>query len=188
MEKHINPLVVLIPQQYVSALLSLHEKFEAKKIEWVISGDLGEALKRVKVQPDCIEILTSKDGAEQIYESVKELSPQPIALRVQKSPRNALIGGIEYPIFMKSCYFEFQINGIKVKVDGDLQYKVGDWDWGDKFEFNPDTVYIVNKRTSIVPLQIKYELYQSLGWTDRIEKIRQASQKPFCLISKEAKS
>ena len=186
MVQQINPLVILIPQQYVFALLSLHEKLEAKQIDWIISGDLGEALKRVRVQPDCIEILTSKDGAEQIYRSVKELSPQQIAYRVQKSPRNALVEGVEYPLFTRSHCYEFQINGVKVKIDGDLQYKVGDWDWGDKFEFNPDTVYIVNKKTSVVPLQIKYALYQSLGWTDRIEKIKQASQ-IYYLTRKESR-
>jgi hypothetical protein len=172
MERQLNPFVIIIPPQYVSALLKLHEKFEGKNIEWSVSGDLGEALKGVRSKPDCIEIVTSKDGAQQIHESVEALNPEPIAYKVQQLPRNALIGSAEYPIYLRSYYFEFQVDEIKVKVQGDLQFDVNNWGWGDKFEFNPTSVYIVNKRTSIVPLDVKYELYKNLGWTDRMEKIR----------------
>jgi hypothetical protein len=167
-----NPFLVIIPPQYVTALLKLHEKFEGKTIEWALSGDLGEALKGVRVEPDCIEIVTSKDGAEKIQDAVKELSPEPVAYRVQQLPRNALIGGMEQPLYARSYYFEFQFEGTKVKVHGDLQFKVSNWGWGDKFEFNPVLVYIVNKKTSVVPLSVKYELYKNLGWTDRVEKIK----------------
>lgn len=171
MESKLNPLVIIIPPQYVSALLKLHEKFEGKNIEWVLSGELGEALKAVRVEPDCIEIVTSKDGAQQIHESVDEFSPEQIAYRVQQLPRNALVGGIEYPLYIRSHYFEFQIDEIKVKVHGDLQYQVSDWGWGEKFECQPDSVYVVNRITFVVPLSVKNNLYQSLGWADRAEKV-----------------
>ena len=67
--------MIIIPPQYVSALLKLHEKLEDKSIEWALSGDLGEALNGIRMKPYCVEIVTSKDGAEQIYEAVKEFSP-----------------------------------------------------------------------------------------------------------------
>ena len=171
MEQLSNPFLIIIPPEYVSALLKLHEKLEGKNIEWALSGDLGEALNGVRIEPDCIEIVTSKDGAEQIHLSVKEFNPEPVVYRVHQLSRHAVIGGIEQPLYERSYYFEFQVNGIKVKVHADLQFKVNDWGWGDKFEFNPVSVYIVNKRTSVVPLQVKNELYKNLGWTDRVEKI-----------------
>jgi hypothetical protein len=167
----LNPLVAIVSPQYISALLKIHEKLEGKNIDWAVSGDLAEALKAVRVEPDCIEIVTSKNGAEQIYSAVSELSPQKVEYRIQQLQRNALIEEKEYPIYTRSYYFEFEVDGIKVKVHGDLQFKVGEWDWGDKFEFTPGSVYIVNKKTSLVPLYTKYELYQSLGWADRAEKI-----------------
>ena len=73
MERQLNPFLIIIPPQYVSALLKLHEKFEGKNIDWALSGDLGEAINGVRLEPDCIEIVTSKDGAEQIQQSVEEL-------------------------------------------------------------------------------------------------------------------
>jgi hypothetical protein len=171
MEQLRNPFLIIIPPTYVSALVKLQEKFEGKNIDWALSGDLGEALKGVRIQPDCIEIITSKDGAEQIQELVKELNPELIDYKVQKLPRNAVVGGAEFPLYERSYYFEFQVDGIKVKVHGDLQFNVNNWGWGDKFVFDPTLVYIVNKKTSVVPLSVKYELYKNLGWTDRMEKI-----------------
>ena len=171
MEQQLSPILIIIPPQYVSALLKLHEKLEDKSIEWALSGDLGEALNGIRIKPDCVEIVTSKDGAEQIHEAVKEFSPEPVAYRVQRLTRNALVGNVEQPLYAGSHYFEFQIDGIKIKVNGDLQFKVNDWGWGDKFEFTPVWVYIVNKKTAVVPLHVKLELYQNLGWSDKVEKI-----------------
>ncbi len=171
MEQPLNPFLTIIPPQYVSALLKLHEKFEGKNIEWALCGDLGEALKGIRIQPDCIEIVTSKDGAAQIQESVKDLDPEPIDYKIQKLPRNAVVAGAEFALYERSYYFEFQVEGIKVKVHGDLQFNVNNWGWGDKFEFNPTSVYIVNRKTSVVPLDILSELYRNLGWTDKTEKI-----------------
>ncbi len=170
-KQQLNSFVAIVPPKYVSALLILHEKFEGKNIEWAVSGDLAEALKAVRVKPDCIEIVTSEKGAEQICSAVSEFNPQKIEYRIQQLQRNALIGGKEYPVFIRSHYFEFEVNGIKVKVHGDLQFEVDEWGWGDKFEFVPVSIYIVNKKTSLVPLNTIYELYENLGWSDRAEKI-----------------
>ncbi|MCW3994832.1 MAG: hypothetical protein NWE98_01620 [Candidatus Bathyarchaeota archaeon] len=167
-----NPYLIVIPPRYVIALLKLHEKLEGKSIDWAVSGDLAEALRTVKLEPDCIEIVTSKEGANQIHSAVEAFNPEKVAYRVQRLPRDALIKDKEYPVYVRSHYFEFDVEGVKVKVHGGLQFKVDDWDWGDKFEFTPDTVYIVNKKTYVVPLSVKYEMYQRLGWTDRAEKIK----------------
>jgi hypothetical protein len=170
-EEHDNPLLIIVPPKYVSALLKLHEKLDGKNIEWALSGDFGEALRTVRVEPDCIEIVASKDAAQQIHDAAAELSGQPIAYLVQQLTRKASIQGKEYPVYVRSHYFELDIEDIKVRVHGDLQYRVNDWAWGDKLQFESDIVYIVGKKTSVVPLQVRYELYRGLGWSDRAEKI-----------------
>jgi len=168
----ISPIVAYVPPKYVSALLKLHDAIGSQPVEWAVGGDLAEALETVRVEPDCIEILTTKGGAEQIHELVTAFSPTQVVVHVQSLPRRAQIDGAEYPIYTKSSYFDFDLDGVKVKVEGDLQFKVGNWDWGDKLEFQPDTIYVVGKKTSVVPLNIKHDLYLSLGWMDRAEKIR----------------
>jgi hypothetical protein len=167
-----NQFISLVPPQYVRALLNFHEKISGKPVEWALSGDLGEALRTVHVDPDCIEVVTDKAGAYMIHKAVAELEPTPVTYRIQQHPRNAVVQGAEYPVSLRSHYFEFNIEGLPVKIHGDLQYKLDNWEWGDTFQFTPDVVYVVNRKTSIVPLNIKYELYMNLGWLDRAENIR----------------
>jgi hypothetical protein len=171
LKEHDNPLLIIVPPQYVSALLKLHEKLNGKNIKWALSGNIGEALRTVRVDPDCIEIVGSEDAASQIHDAVADFNVQPIAFLVQQLPRKASIQGKEYPVYIRSHYFEFDIDGVNVKVHGDLQYRVSDWAWGDTFQFEPDIVYVVGKKTSVVPLQVRYELYRGLGWSDKAENI-----------------
>ncbi len=132
---------------------------------------MGEILKTVQVQPDCIEILTDSKGATDIFLAFKDLVPKEVLFQTQRVDRNAVIEGKEYPVYTRSYYFEFSTNGAKVKVFGDLQYRIGDWEWGHNLEFTPDYVSVVGAKTAIVPLQIKQQIYQGFGWTDRAEKI-----------------
>ncbi len=180
-----NNFVSVTPRQFVDALLVLHEKLGGKNIKWVVNGDLAEHLRIVKVEPAFIEIVSSKDDVEQIFQGFQEFGPQPITFRVQQLTRYAVIAGKEYPIYVRSYYFEFNLNGLKVKVQGDLQFKIGEWDWGDVFEFTPESVYVIGKKIAVTPLSIAAELYTSLGWIDRVEKINAVTQRfhPLEIVS-----
>jgi len=171
--EQLNRVLAMVEPGYVDALLKLHKKLAKVQVVWTVSGDLAEALKTVQVSPDCIEIVTEKKGVSQIFLAVKDLDPKGIFFETQKLRRNAIVNGKEYPIFVRSHYFEFTLEGIKVKVYGDLQYRIGDWEWGDTLQFSPEHVYVVGAKTAVVPLQVKYEIYQGLGWADRAEKIGQ---------------
>ncbi len=169
--------VSAIPKKYVDALLILHQKLEDKNIKWIVNGDLAECLRIVKVEPDCIEIVSSSKDAQKIYDALQDFKPAQITVQTKKLSRNAVVDGKEFPVYVRSFYFDFSINNVKVKVQGGLQFKVGDWDWGDVFDFAPDYVYVVGKKIAVTPLSIAPELYRSLGWTDRVEKIREVTQK-----------
>ena len=182
----LSQVITFIPKQYLDALLTLHEKLEGKNIKWVVNGDLAERLRTVQVEPNCIEIVTSKEDAERIFLAVQEFQPPPITLQTKQLSRNAVIDGKEYPVYVRSHYFDFNLKDILVKVEGDLQFKVGEWGWGDNFEFTPEYVYVVGKKTAVTPLTIAYELYQYLGWVDRLEKIKQVTQKSLNLKNRQA--
>jgi len=62
----------IIEPQYIDALLFLHKRLTKNHVEWAVGGELGEALRTVQVRPDCIEIVTSKKGAAQIFLSMKD--------------------------------------------------------------------------------------------------------------------
>jgi hypothetical protein len=174
-------VLFIVPTKYVNAISSLHQRFESKNINWIVNGDLAEALKTVKVEPDCIEIVCTKHDAEKIFQVVKDLNPSPINYQNRQLSRNAVVDGKEFPIYVRSYYFDFNLESVLVKVQGDMQFKVGDWEWGDIYIFPPDCVHIVGKKTSVTPLTIKAELYQYFGWTDRFEKVKVVIQKPLLL-------
>ena len=100
-----------------------------------------------------------------------------MVVETSKLLRDADINGIGYPLYIKSFYFEFFLDSVKIKVYGDMQYKINDWAWGDKLEFTPDYVNVIGVKIAVVPLQVKYEIYRNLGWNDRVEKINQVFQK-----------
>lgn len=170
-KKLINPLVTLIPLKYLDALLILNSKLKDKSIGWAVSGNLGETLRTVHIDPDCIEIVTSKEGAKEIFQSVHEYNPQKPKRLTETLSRPAAIGDKEYRIRIRSHFFEFNIDSVKVKVYGDLQFQIADWEWGDKIEFEPDWIFVVGQKMPVMPLQLKYDLYRGLGWIDRAEKV-----------------
>jgi hypothetical protein len=172
-EELMNPFVTLIPLKYIDTLLLLNSKLKDKGIKWAVSGNLGEALRTVHVDPDCIEIVTTKEGSIKIFQAVHEYNPKRPRRRTEALPRHAVIGEKEYSVRIRSTFFEFNINSIKVKVYGDLQFQIANWEWGDKIEFDPDYIIVVNQTMAVMPLSIKYDLYRGLGWIDRAEKIRQ---------------
>jgi hypothetical protein len=174
-------VLFIVPTKYVNAILSLHQRFESKNINWIVNGDLAEALKTVKVEPDCLEIVCTKQDAEKIFQVVKDLNPSPINYQTKQLFRNAVVDGKEFPIYVRSYYFDFNLESVLVKVQGDMQFRVGDWEWGDIYIFAPEYVHVVGKKTSVTPLTIKAELYQYFGWIDRFEKVKVVIQKPLLL-------
>ena len=170
-EKLMNPLVTLIPLKYIDALSIFNSKLKDRNIEWAVSGNLGETLRTVHVEPDGIDILTSKEGAKEIFQSVHEYNPQKPKRLTETLSRPAAIGDKEYRIRIRSHFFEFNIDSVTVKVYGDLQFQIADWEWGDKIEFEPDWIFVVGQKMPVMPLQLKYDLYRGLGWIDRAEKV-----------------
>lgn len=170
-KQQLNEVLSFVDLAYIDALLLLHDTFENEHVGWAVGGDLGEALETIQVEPDHVEIVANKDGTEKIFSAVKEYNPKPIELQTIKLARNAKINGIEKPIYIQSYFFEFFLGCVNVRVYGDMQYKINDWDWGDKLEFTPEYVNIMGVKIAVIPLEVKYQIYQNLGWTDRSEKI-----------------
>jgi hypothetical protein len=176
-KKQLSGVVGIINPIYIRALLQLHEKLCAVTEEWVVGGKLGEALRVVQVEPDGIDLVTSEVGANLIFRALNGEKAGNLAFQTQKLPRDAEVNGNTYPIYLRSIFFESKINNVPVRVYGDVQLKVNDWEWGDKLEFTPEYVCVAGAKIAFVPLQFKVGMFTALGWSDRVEKIKLITEK-----------
>ena len=166
--------VAFLIQPLLKTVIMLGGALKDMNAKWAIGGDAGEIIKGVNVKTDYLEILTTKEGCNEITQRLSEYLTLEPATREKKLAKEADVDGKMYPVYVKSHYAELTINKVKVEIYGDEQIKVGEWDWGDPLDFEPDYSYIVAKKVPIVPLRLKSELDLGLGWLDRLELISAA--------------
>jgi hypothetical protein len=166
--------IVMLSQPVLKAVIKVGESLRDIKAKWAIGGDAGEIMKGVNVHTDLLEILTTKEGTDEICAKMAEFVTLAPAPAEEKLERAADVDGNMLPVFVKSHYAELTVNGVKVKVYGDEQIKVAEWEWGDPLDFETDLVYVVGTKVPLVPLRLKSELDLGLGWLDRVELISDA--------------
>jgi hypothetical protein len=166
--------IVMLNQPVLKGVIKIGVALKDINAKWGIGGDAGEIMKGVNVHADIIEILTTKEGTEQICKAMSEYQTLAPAPAEEKLERDADVDGKMIPVFIKSSYAELTVDGVKVKIYGDEQIKVGEWDWGDALDFQPEDVYVVGTKVPLVPLRLKSELDLGLGWLDRVELISDA--------------
>ncbi|MDA4114302.1 MAG: hypothetical protein OK474_09670 [Thaumarchaeota archaeon] len=163
--------VAFLTQPLLKTVIMLGDALKDVNAKWAIGGDAGEIIKGVNVKTDYLEILTTKEGCNEISERLSEYLTLEPATQEKKLGREADVDAKMYPVYVKSHYAELTINKVRVEIYGDEQIKVGEWDWGDPLDFEPDYSYIVGAKVPIVPLRLKSELDLGLGWLDRLELI-----------------
>jgi len=166
--------LVVLNKPLLDATMAVGKALEGSSNKWALSGDVAEIISGVNVQPDHIEILTTKEGCEEIATKLESYRAAAPALIERQLEREARVGLKLYPVKIQSYLAQFNIGGSKLDVHGDLRIKVGEWDWGDPVDYEPDYVYVVGVKVPVVPLQLKSEIYNGLGWRDRATKIHEA--------------
>ncbi len=132
--------------------------------KWAVGGDIAEVISGVNVRPDHIAIITTRDGCEEIAKQLAKYQIDPPHLVERELEREAEVDLKLQKVRIKSYMSRLSVEGSQLDVHGDLQIKVGNWDY----------VYVVGVKVPIVPLKMKSELYTGLGWTDRATKIHEA--------------
>lgn len=166
--------VAFLPMPLLRGVIFLGGNLKDLKAKWAIGGDAGEIIKGVNVKTNHLEILTTKEGCEEICKLLAGYVTLPPSKVEKKLQREADVDGKLYPVQVRSYYGELTINNVGVEVHGDEQIRVGEWEWGDPLDFEPDYSYVVREKVPIVPLRLKQELDLGLGWLDRLELISKA--------------
>ncbi|MGA2666375.1 MAG: hypothetical protein ABSF83_15675 [Nitrososphaerales archaeon] len=166
--------VAYLPAPLLRAVLLLGRELKDLHAKWAIGGDAGEIIKGVHVKTDHLEILTTKEGCFEVCELLAARVTAPPEEAERRLAREADVEGRAYPVRVRGLYAELSIDGVRVEVHGDEQIRVGEWEWGDPLDFEPEYTYVVRARVPIVPLRLKSELDLGLGWLDRLELISSA--------------
>jgi hypothetical protein len=166
---------VVLSKPLLDATIKLGEELKDCPTRWAIAGDVGELLFGVNVEPDHIAVLTSTEGCNELRARLQTFEVELPSLVEKKLARNAEIDLKQLPVKIKSYAGRFNIDGQRLDVHGDLRIKIGEWDWGDPLDYEPEYVYVVGVKVPVVPLQLKTELYMGLGWMDRVRKINEAN-------------
>jgi hypothetical protein len=173
----------LTPIKFISCMREIAPKLQKSGAWWSLGGDAAENLLDVHVRPTEIVIFTDKEGLPKIFDSVSEYGPSPIALVERKLDREAEPDDKKYPVFVRSTVTEFMARGAKVVVHGEYQMKVGEWEWGDSFFFDPVFVNIAGVPMPLMPLRLNTEIYLMLGWGDRAQLISEATQRAHAFVN-----
>jgi len=166
--------LVVLSKPLLDATIVIGKELMDCKSKWAIGGDVAEVISGVNVQPNHIAILSTKDGCDEVARKLAKYQVEPPRTVERELDREANVDLKLHKVRIKSYTSRFDIEGSLLDVHGNLQIKVGEWDWGDPLDFDPDYVYVLGVKMPIVPLKMKSELYSGLGWTDRALKIHEA--------------
>ena len=166
--------LVVLSKPLLDATIIIGKALMDCKNKWAIGGDVAEVISGVNVQPNHITILSTKDGCDEVARKLAKYQVEPPRTVERELDREANVDLKLHKVRIKSYTSRFDIEGSLLDVHGNLQIKVGEWDWGDPLDFDPDYVYVLGVKMPIIPLKIKSELYSGLGWTDRAIKIHEA--------------
>jgi hypothetical protein len=166
--------IVILSPTLLAATIKIGRALKDVQFKWALGGDAGEVMLGVNVHPDLLEIVTTKDGTEEICRILADCVTSAPAEVEKKLGREADIEAKMLPVYVRSHYAELSVDGVKVEVYGDEQYKVWEWEWGDPLDYNAEVMNVLGTRIPVVPLRLKSELDLGLGWLDRVELISDA--------------
>ena len=171
---HRRAETVLLAASLLRATVKVTNALKDASEKWAFGGDAGETVRGVKVNADHLEIVTTKAGTEEICTLLKEYVTLPPAELEKKLARDAFVESVTFPVYVKSHYAELDVDKVRVEVYGDMQYRVGEWEWGDPIDYEADYVIVVGAKVPTLPLWLKSQLHMGLGWYDRVELISDA--------------
>lgn len=166
--------IYILSPSFIKCIREVAPKIQKTGVWWAIGGDLSEMMGGVSIAPKAIEILTTAEGVQKIFEALVEYGPIPVALWETKLEREAEISSKKYPVRVRSQRTTLTLHGVEVIIHGDYQMGVGTWDWGDPLYFKAPMVNVVETRVPAMPIRLSSELYLTLGWSDRVKLISAA--------------
>lgn len=150
----------MIDGRYFDVLHSISERLNDSGVNWVVTASLSLALQGVPVEVHDIDIKTDQAGA---YEIERLFSESVIAKMCHKEADTVL-----------SHFGQLMIDGIKVDVMGDVQYRRADGTWEEPADWalHKRVIEVGAMQVPVLSLAYEYEGYQRLGRAEKVELLR----------------
>ena len=156
----------MLNDKILETLKIVYEKLKDSNVTWILSGSTSLVLQGVDVDiKDDIDILTDKDGIIVIDNLLSEFREK--SLGYSSNDR------------YKSYFEIYKVNGIKVEVMGEFQYRLLNGEWSKPNQLN-ETIKGNYYGMEILMLTLEQELieYENVCRYDKVEKIK------MCLLKK----
>ncbi|MCC7574853.1 hypothetical protein KO361_04645 [Candidatus Woesearchaeota archaeon] len=154
----------MIENKLIEVLRIIVERLEQQKFKWVLVGSASLALQNVKIKPGDVDILTDGDDALKMNEIFKDFKVRDVEFKTSE--------------IFESYFGEFNINGVKVEIMGDLKEKI-DGEWTSLKDRLKRTEYVEvdSFKVPVSPLSEQLVSYEKLGREKdkvKVELIREA--------------
>jgi len=131
-----------------------------QSLKWAIVGSCNLLLQGIDITPNDIDIITTEDGIEKIYNNLKKFA----------------LGKIEFSHQLKfpSQKADFNIDGIDIEVIGEEKNKGAYVNDRLKIEY----IVLKNSKIPVASLKSEKNAYNKLGREERVKLIDQIIQSP----------
>ncbi len=146
-----------IDPKTISALLTLHDALKGRGVPWAVMGSLSHALQGLKIQPNDIDITTTRRGAHTIEQLLQPHVTHPVTYSQAEGVRSHL--------------GELTIHGVTVQVIGDMETSTDNRTWTPLPHDHPHLIMVEGAPIPVRTLEQETQTYTRLGRTERADKL-----------------
>jgi len=148
-----------IDPKIIAALLALHGSLKGRAVRWAVMGSLSHALQGLKIQPNDIDITTTRRGAHKIEQLLEPHVTRPVTYSQADRVRSHL--------------GELTLHGVKVQIIGDMETSTDNRTWTPLPNDHPHPhIKVAGASIPVRTLEQETQTYTRLGRTERAEKLR----------------
>lgn len=155
---------MVIDDNIIKIIKELHTKLEQTGVQWILTGSTALAMRGVDIQTNDIDILTNRKDVKSIDKILNNYR-------------------IQYPDLSetnnyRSYYGIYEIDGIKIDLMGDFQYKLKNSKWSDTNQNNKiEFVDFHGMPLPMLTLQQELKEYENTDRQDTVLKIKEYLEK-----------
>jgi hypothetical protein len=150
----------MLPENILQALRAVYGRIQNKGVLWILTGSASLSIQGVDVKINDLDILTDKEGSQKIDGLLSCFrAKKPVYSATEK---------------YRSFFGAYLVEGVRVEVFGQFQYKMKDGSWSKQNHLNKAFAKeFEGMDLSLLPLGQELQEYESTGNPGKVLKIKQ---------------